>query len=85
MKRVLLVLSLCLVGGLASTAGAGECSRGRCREACPAVADDGCHGNESCRGEYRRGPVRRLLRARPVRKLFENRPVRRFLFGRCCR
>ena len=84
MKRVLLVLSLCFVGGLAATASADECSRGRCGETCPAVADDGCHDDESYGGEYRRGPVRRLLHARPVRKLLEHRPVRRFVFGRCC-
>ena len=83
MKRVLLILSLCLVGGLASTASADECHRGRCREACSAVSEDRHYDESSYCGHGRRGPLRRLIGARPISKLFENRPVRRFLFGRC--
>jgi hypothetical protein len=84
MKRVLLVLSLCLLGGLvASRANAAECRGGRCSDACPADADACHHSDDEFGGARRAGPVRRLLGVRPVRALFENRPVRRFLFGRC--
>lgn len=84
MKRVLLVLSLCVVGGVATSVRADECCRSRCRESCPAVAGDECHSHAAYRGEHHRGPVRRLLHARPIRRLLMNRPVRQLLSSRCC-
>lgn len=84
MKRVLLTLALCFVGGLASTASAGECYGGSCRVGHSHAASDYCVDAGSERRERCCRPVRRALRARPVRRLFENRPVRRFVFSRCC-
>jgi hypothetical protein len=84
MKRVVLSLVLCVAGGLASIANAGECHGGRCRDGCPTAATGAFDDVGSDRGERCCRRVRRVARARPIRKLFENRPVRRFVFSRCC-